>query len=42
MPSFPFDEVVRQHPWFHLAIMRALGKMLDMSTDGQTALPRKM
>lgn len=33
MQKFPFDEVVREHPWFHLAMIKAFGKILDISTD---------
>lgn len=33
MPTFAFDEVVREDPRSHLAMMKASGKMLDISTE---------
>lgn len=33
MPRFLFDEVVREYPRFHLAVIKAFGKMLDVSTS---------
>lgn len=45
MPRSPFDQEVTEHPWCHLAPIKAFGKMLDISTqstyeqDGMARFP---